>query len=264
MAMFETQELAADLGLPLTVESEAITLGGTSEVVVASEAGTYSCADVWFNVASSWIPRVTVRLYARLGASRVLVRQVTLSAAPTTTGGDGSLSGIAISLRGRPCTAFEVTCQATAGAVLTGGLFYLQAWHSHAEPSTSGGADVPETPTAVPMLAAAMVARNESTGDLTEVATDSLGRLIVTSPFFDSIDKQRLEDATADAATGALALRDSGGGSKFTSVTSTPRASIAASSSATPRCAPARSTERPSSRSTGSPRQRPELARRPP
>jgi hypothetical protein len=217
--MFDTQELSANLSLPLTVESEPITLNDTDEVIVASDAGTFSCCDVWFNVASGWVPRVTVRLYARLGAARVLVRQVGLANAPVTIGADSSRSGIAISLRGTPCNAFEVTCQASAGVALDNGLFYLQAWHSTVEPSSSGGAEVPETPVSVPLVAATMVGRNETTGELTEIATDAAGRIMVASPLFDVVDKDRLDDATSNATPDTLALRDGAAGTKLASLT---------------------------------------------
>lgn len=129
--MFEAQMTSMDLELPMTFESEAITLNDTAEVIVASEAGAFSCADVWFHVPEDWLSRVTVRLYARLGSIRVLVRQVVLQTAPHTEGAGGAQSGIALSVRGRPCTGFDVTCQASAGDTLVDGLVYLQAWHSN-------------------------------------------------------------------------------------------------------------------------------------
>lgn len=177
--MFEVATPFTEFGFPITVESEPIGLNDTSEVVVASDAGAFSCADVWVNVPETWLTRVTVRLYARLGAARVLLRQVALSNVGVTIGTDTSRSGVAISVRGRPCTGLEVTCQASDGTALTNGLVYLQAWHALTEPSSSGGAPVPEVPTPLPLTAATLVGRNQTTGALTPIATDGLGRLVM-------------------------------------------------------------------------------------
>lgn len=162
---------------PAVVESMPVSLGSTAEVLVASEVGAFSACDVHFNVPAAWEERVTVRVYARLGASRVLMRQVALERVGATPGSGGTVSGLAVSVRGRPCSGFEVTVQATAGDALEDGRFYLQVWHSAVEPSTSGGGPVPEVATAVPMVAATLLAV-DSTGALREVRADSAGRLL--------------------------------------------------------------------------------------
>jgi hypothetical protein len=162
---------------PATIDSGAIALSAASEVLVAGHAGAVSACDVWFNVPADWEDRVSLRVYARLGASRVLVRQVALARVGGTAGPGGTLSGLAMSIRGRPCNGFEVTAVATAGPSLSNGRFFLQVWHAAVEPSTSGGGPIPEVPTAVPMVAATLLAV-DSTGALRQVRADSNGRLL--------------------------------------------------------------------------------------
>lgn len=202
-------------GLPVTVEWGPASLTAGTEVLVASEAGPYSCADVWCNVPLSWVDRVTARLYARLGAARILLRQVPLRKVQLAANGATHLSGLAVSIRGRPCSAFELTLEASTGDILQDGTFYLQVWHSATEPSSAGGAVVPEVEAPLPMVAAALVGRDSASGALTEVSTDSAGRLIVANPYFTEADKAKLDAATPLASTNTLVSRDGDGGSAF-------------------------------------------------
>jgi hypothetical protein len=216
--------LPFDSTLPVVVESGPIAFAGTTEVVVATGSGSFSCCDVWLNVPATWLPSVTVRLYARLGVARVLLSQVSLSMAPLTSeGGAGAsaYSGIAVSVRGRPASAFELSVQASELPLTTGGQFWLQLWDAPVEPSVVGGGGVPEAPMSVPIMAAALVGRDESSGSFTEVLTDSTGRLLVGNPFMTEADKLKLDAATASATPSTLAMRDASGGSAFGALSAT-------------------------------------------
>lgn len=213
-----------DPALPVTVESGGISIDDETEVLVATEAGSYGSADLWVHVHETWLSRATLRLYAQVGSARVLIRQVPLADVPLTPSPADTFSGIAISLRGRPCHSFSVTCQASAGPPLSGGLFYLQLWRAPVAPSSAGGRPAPELRTAAPMVAAALVGRDETTGQLVPVSTDASGRLLMGNPLFTEADRQLLDGATPEATPDTLALRDGAGAAAFTAVRGAPAA----------------------------------------
>jgi hypothetical protein len=163
---------------PLLVESGPTSTSASVEVVVAAATGPFASCDVWFNLPAAWIGQaVILRLYARLGAARVLVRQVSLGNVPSTVGTDGSASALAIAARGRPCTSFELSVE--AATALTGGLFYLQLWGDKGSPHLSGGGTRPEAPTAMPIVAAALLGRDAASGNYVPVATDASGHILI-------------------------------------------------------------------------------------
>lgn len=171
---------SCDSSAPRVLESASTTVSTSgTEVTILSEAGAFSCCDVWFSVpAAAWLPRVVLRLYGKLGRARVLLRQVSLEKAPVTLSDEGATaSGVAISIRGRPCDGFELTAEASAGDSLTDGAFYLQLWDAAVEPSTAGGSEAPENETSPPLVAARILARNGA-GELVDVVSDDEGRLL--------------------------------------------------------------------------------------
>lgn len=215
--MSTTNMTRCDDDRPVTIDSGPVTPAPATETVVMTSPVFAQCCDVWANVPDAWLDRVRVRAYARLRTARVLLRQVLLERVPMTPDGAGRQSGIAISVRGRPCDAVEVTLEASAGDPLVGtGLFHLQVWRSETDPYAAGGDLVPEIATSVPMVAAALLARDGSSGAMTEVATDASGRLVVSNPFFTEADKQKLDDATATATPDRLVKRDGAGATELT------------------------------------------------
>lgn len=198
---------------PQVVDAEDISLDVGAETLVASAVQSASCCDVWFRVPSSSWNNVVLRLYGRIGAARALLRQVTLDRAPATTDA-GMSTGIAISVRGRPVTAFELTCQSQELPV-SSGAFYLSVWHAPADLQSSGGDDVPEASTAAPLVAATLLGRDGTTGELRAITTDSSGRLIMANPTFSESDQAMLGAATDAATPSTLVKRDGGGASRF-------------------------------------------------
>jgi len=191
---------------PATVEAGPLSLPDDEEVVVASDIGSFSSCDVWFAVPSAWVSQVTLRLYARLGRARVLLRAVALSNVATTSSGD-QRSGIAVSVRGRPCRAFEVSLY-TRSAGLVDGHVYLQSWH--------GGADIAMAPGDDPApgvsVTARLQGRDSVSGAFVDVVTDDEGRLLVDNPVLGD-DYLRLPDVTTAPAptTGEVRVYYDGG-----------------------------------------------------
>ncbi len=134
--MIRSEELV-DVSAPRLVEAEAVALPSTTETTVLSAVGHASACDVWFKVPTAWESVVTLRLYGRLADARVLLKTVRIDESHRSTAG-GVVSGIAISVRGRPVTAFELTAQATT-TTLTGGIFMFQVWSANDAPLITGG-----------------------------------------------------------------------------------------------------------------------------
>lgn len=201
---------------PVPVDSGAVSLVTTDETVVASAVGAHSNFDVWLSVPSAWTSRVTLRLYGRVGVARVLLCKVAIANVARTVGAGGAESGVAIALRGRPCSSVELTCQATAGAVLAGGQFYLQAWHGRAPLAATQGDD-PAAAAAIPALQATAFGRTEG-GALTQLATDATGMLIMSNPLFTQADRDLIDNATASATASTLCKRGSAGECAFANV----------------------------------------------
>ena len=203
------------LELPTVVDAESVALSVGEETLVASAVQIASCCDVWFRVPSTW-SNVVLRLYGRVGAARALLRQVTLANAPSLVEA-GMTTGIALTIRGRPVTAFELTCQSPELAV-TDGALYLSVWHSPADLHSSGGGDVPEAATSSPQVTATLLARDGDTGELRAITTDSAGRLLMANPTFSGSDQAKLDNATDAATPSTLASRDGSGASRFTGI----------------------------------------------
>lgn len=179
-----------DQEFPPTIEAGPITLPEAEEVVVASDVGSFSACDVWFTVPDAWVRDVTVRVYGRVSSARVLLREVALRHLTTTSDGTMS-SGIAVSLRGRPCRSYEVALY-TEEAGLTGGYVYLNAWHGGAEISMAPGDDAAPGPAMI----ARLQARDSGSGALVDVEADSNGRLLIDNDVFGA-DFLRLPDVAS-------------------------------------------------------------------
>ena len=96
-------------------------------ILVVSAVGAYSCADIWFTVPTGINPKLVVNVYGRTGDARALLASFAGDGIPVATEGarDGALLG---SIRGRPCSAFEIECLATTD--ITGVRVFLYAWHA--------------------------------------------------------------------------------------------------------------------------------------
>ena len=162
---------------PSASEATGVGLSTTDEVLILGQVGSFSACDVWMNLNPNWLNRVTLKVYARLGLARVLMRTVPLTTVPVTPSGD-TVAGIAVSLRGHPCRAYEVTVQATAGAALDGGSFYLQAWHAGGVVAASGGEGA--APRAE--VSAQLQGREPLTGAAVDVLVDDEGRMLIENP----------------------------------------------------------------------------------
>lgn len=107
-------------------ESDAEQSIGTSASVVIAATGTFSAGDLWFDVPSAWVATTTLYVFGVVGTAKVALAEVDLASIPTTVA-SGRAKGIAVSLRGRPCEAFEVRAKFSDGPA-AGGIFFLQAW----------------------------------------------------------------------------------------------------------------------------------------
>lgn len=127
------------------IDSAAVSLSDGTERTVVEANGSYSACDVWFLVPNEWPINVALRLYAKLGGMRTLLRLIYLADAAATPV-EGLSSGIALSVRGRPCDGFELTAQRTSGGALTNGKFSLQVWSASEPTGVVGGAPLGITP----------------------------------------------------------------------------------------------------------------------
>lgn len=159
------------LEFPSENESGPVSLEDTEEKLVVSAIGSISSFDVWMHVHRDWLTRVYLRAYGRVGLARVLLQEVVLHDVPATDDEGTHVAGIAISLRGQPMRAVEVTVQAVPGDPLSEGLFYLQAWHDQSPMAGAGHGDAGAPR---PSFAARLVGKTES-GEPKEVAVTSDG-----------------------------------------------------------------------------------------
>lgn len=135
--MLRGEELI-DMSVPRLVETEApVTLSNTAETTVLTAVGHASALDVWFKVPTAWELVTTLRLYARVGDARLLLKTVRVDESHRSSSG-GFVSGTAISVRGRPVTAFELTAQSSTAGV-NNGQFMMNLWHSSDLPLIVGG-----------------------------------------------------------------------------------------------------------------------------
>jgi hypothetical protein len=127
--MLRGEELI-QLSTPRLVETEAaVTLSTTAETTVLTAVGHASACDVWFKLPTAWESVVTLRLYARVADARVLLKTVRVDESHRSSAG-GFVSGTAISVRGRPVTAFELTAQSSSAGV-SNGQFMLNMWQAN-------------------------------------------------------------------------------------------------------------------------------------
>ncbi len=172
---------------PRLVESAAIGLPDETERVALQHVGQASACDVWFSVPPDW-EFVLLKLYGKLGSLRVLLHSVAIRDAGGITLA-GRLSGIALSLRGRPCASFELTAQRGPGDPLTDGRFVAQFWSDQQLPSVAGGAPFGEigfTPTTGGADIALVAGKATDSGDPSDrfklLRVDSSGALHVVAP----------------------------------------------------------------------------------
>lgn len=175
--MVQRIEATCQSDFPVMSEAKALSLDSSEEALILSEIGSFSACDVWMHVTPDWLERVILRVYARVGRARVLMRSVQLSSVPATEDGDFR-AGIAVSLRGFPCRAFEVTVQPDSSAPLEDGSFHLQAWHAGGSVSASAGDG--HAPRAE--VVAQLQGREAYSGDLKDVRVDEDGKLLIENP----------------------------------------------------------------------------------
>ncbi|MBK6520315.1 MAG: hypothetical protein IPM79_16040 [Polyangiaceae bacterium] len=170
-------------------DSGAIGLTSDAETTVLETVGEVSSADVWFVTPVAWPEQVIVRLYARLGAMRVLLGTLLLRDARGLEDG-GNVSGLALSVRGRPCTGFELTLQRLPGGPsLENGRFVLQVGERSAPPATLGGPPFGDEWIAGPIQAephiALVAGQKTDSGTLGDrfqlLKLDSAGNLVVAA-----------------------------------------------------------------------------------
>jgi hypothetical protein len=157
-----------DIMSPRVVESDAVTLTSTVEKTVLEASGAYTNCDIWVSVPASWLPVVLLRVYARLGAMRTTICAAYLADVPTLDAG-GVLTGIAASIRGRPCTGFEVSVQAPGELPDGAATFAAQAWSGAETTTIVGGGPFgsdPIQPFEQSSRVTLLAARRAETGDL--------------------------------------------------------------------------------------------------
>lgn len=173
--MNRTDELR-DVSVPQLFESDSVTPpGGGNETVVAVAVGTFNACDAWFRVPSTWPTDLAVRLYARLNDARVLLKEVDLvDMHKTLDSATSTISGIAVSVRGRPVTGFELAVYGRTAPTGTG-RFMLQVWTGGDSPRVIGAGAVASQPGAEEALVAV-----KSGGVALHAAGDSSGRVLVS------------------------------------------------------------------------------------
>ncbi len=132
--MIRDEELI-DTSVPRLIETALLSPSST-ETVVLSSSGEANACDIWFVVPTGWPPDVIIRLYGRLGDARVLLKQVELQDTHRTTAASMA-SGVAMSVRGRPVTSFELSLESRTTATGSG-RFMMQVWSAPAHPRTVG------------------------------------------------------------------------------------------------------------------------------
>ncbi|MFO0612368.1 MAG: hypothetical protein U0414_07265 [Polyangiaceae bacterium] len=163
------------MSVPQIFESDLVTPPPQVETVVAVAVGTFNACDAWFRIPSTgWATTTTFRFYARLNDARVLLKEVDLGDVHKTTDAlTSTVSGIVVSVRGRPVTGFELSV--LARTALTGaGRFTLQAWTGADNPRVIGAGSVASQPAAEESLVAV-----RSGSVPVHVAGDSAGRILV-------------------------------------------------------------------------------------
>lgn len=212
---------------PRTVESAGVSLSNENELTVVEFVGQASACDVFFSVPEEWGEAVLLRLYAKLGTIKVLLHRVKLGDASVLVE-SGQLSGIALSVRGRPCTSFLLTAQRGPGDPLSAGRFVLNVWSDHGHPSAFGGAPIGEigfSPTRAEPNVALMAGHHTDSGGSGDrfrmLKVDDSGALYVTapSPLAVILDSPLQVEGTGTAGTpsgGVLSMQGPGSGGALT------------------------------------------------
>lgn len=127
---------------PRVIESGSVELSTRNETTVLEIVGSYTSTDIWFSVPSAWAgatENVELHLYARLGSLRIRLHKVAVRDAGTEVE-TGRLSGVAFSIRGRPCASFTLVAKRAGGGTVGDGRFVGQFWADREAPSITGGA----------------------------------------------------------------------------------------------------------------------------
>jgi hypothetical protein len=171
-------EANPNFSLPRLVDLDTPAIAQNVETTVATLVGHASACDVWFRVPGAWETSLVVfRLYARVNDARVLVQTASINEVVRNTTA-GIVSGMALSARGFPVTAFEVTVQPVSAA-LTAATGAIKAMTWAAEPIVPvprvRPASFTRTPYLVTPVAQTAVALNAAANTLTNLLTITSG-----------------------------------------------------------------------------------------
>jgi hypothetical protein len=193
-------EANPNFSLPRLSEVDTPAIALNTETTVASLVGHASACDVWFRVPSAWETALVVfRLYARVNDARVLIQTASINEVVRTTAA-GVVSGLALSTRGFPVTAYEVTVQPVSVALTaTTGAIKALTWTSEEVIRVPGvrPASFTRSPYLVTPVAQTAVALNAAAGTLTSL-------LAITSGARDVLIR-RVSASFAGASAGAAA-----------------------------------------------------------
>ncbi len=220
--MLGAVDLVQPAAAPQLFESETVNmLSSDPAKVVVSAIGSYSCAEVYISRPAGTSIDHHVRVFGRVGDARVLLAEV-LAGELTYTVEDTREGAIALSVRGRPCSAFEVEC-APKSENFSGIQVFLQAWHADVPHEVTTG---PQRVVAVTQGAPAAQSNRwpvmisdgtnpygtVSTPFFTRLSNGSAAQGAVTTPLF-----TRLSDGTAaqGGVTTPLFVRLSDGATDF-------------------------------------------------
>ncbi|NUP07719.1 MAG: hypothetical protein HOW73_16855 [Polyangiaceae bacterium] len=135
---------------PAVFESGLSSIPANTPTLVVSAIGTLSCCDLWISQPERADQQMRLSIFGRMGEARVLLASADSSTFQWTS--DGAREhALAISVRGRPVTAFEVECLVTKGENVADVNFALVAWHGDSPhdvtygpaPTTAQGAAAP-------------------------------------------------------------------------------------------------------------------------
>lgn len=167
-----------NFSLPRLVELDTPAIALNTETTVATLVGHASACDVWFRVPGAWETSLVVfRLYARVNDARVLIQTASINEVVRNTAA-GIVSGLALSARGFPVTAFEVTVQPVSVALTAAtGAIKAMTWATEEVVRVPNvrPASFTRTPYLVTPVAQTAVALNAAVGTLTNLLTITSG-----------------------------------------------------------------------------------------
>lgn len=191
--MLGAVDLVQPAAAPQLFESGTVDmLSSDPAKVVVSAIGSYSCADVWVSRPAGTSTRHMLNLFGRVGDARVLLASIDPSELTYTTD-DAREGAIALSVRGRPCSALEV--EVDPGDAVSGVQVFLQAWHADIPPEAITG---PERAVTVEQGQAA----TDGGRWPVYLSTGSVAQGAVNTPLF-----VRLSDGTAALGSTANPIR---------------------------------------------------------